>query len=177
MKLLAKLLLILSLGAPLSLCRALPCPAQEAKNRAQAGTQQAAPEERALPEKQAPDNDEASISIEEDIIAQSMPSYMYSLKRLIGEAKKNIQRVEREIKQRSFFIKNLPTETKIRDHFEKGNELYEKGELKDARKEWDKALEITKEPEIKRYLEKSEEIAREQEYYKKLEEQEHRREI
>jgi len=82
--------------------------------------------------------------------------YTYNLERLIKEAQENIKKVE----------------AKVTEHFEKGNQLSQEGRLKEARQEWQRALEISQDPEMKNYIREREKRAREEELTRQKEEQE-----
>lgn len=97
--------------------------------------------------------------------------YTYNLKELIDKAKENIRKVDKELEQRAVEERNMQIEAKAQEHFEKGNILYGQGKLREAKQEWQKALETTKNPELEEYIKSSEKKARE----KKLSHQEEER--
>jgi len=107
---------------------------------------------------------EQKINIGRNIIEQAMPSYMYSLKRLISEAKKNIRVVNDEIKKKRLFSRYKEREDISREYFEKGSALYKEGKLKEAKAEWNKVLEITRDPDMRDYIKESERRFEEERY-------------
>ncbi|MFA6282133.1 MAG: hypothetical protein WCY05_06515, partial [Candidatus Omnitrophota bacterium] len=78
--------------------------------------------------------------------------YTQNLKRLIEQAEENLKKVNKEIKDEEVRQRNQERETKVREHFEKGNQLYEEGKLKEAKVEWEKAIEISKDPDMIEYI-------------------------
>lgn len=85
------------------------------------------------------------IEISPEAVEKKMSSHAFNLKQLIKEAEKNIKKVDTQ-------IRNQEREVTVRQHFEKGNQLYQEGKLKEAKKEWQEALSITKDPEMKEYI-------------------------
>lgn len=81
--------------------------------------------------------------------------YTYNLKQLIEQAEENIEKVDKQLEKREIRKRNEEREAKVREHFEKGNSLYKEGKLKEARQEWQKALEISKTPELEGYIRES----------------------
>lgn len=112
----------------------------------------------------------SSIEIKPENIEKSVPSYNLSLKKLIEEAEKNIKKIDGDIKEREILKRNQEREDSAREHFEKGNRLYAEGKAEEAREEWQKSLDITKDPEMREYVRKSEERAWEEERARKKEE-------
>ncbi len=88
--------------------------------------------------------------------------YTLSLKKLIKEAEENLKKVDAEIKRQEVQKQNLQREIKARRHFEKGNSLYELGKPKEALEEWQKALNLTDHPDMKRHIKESDRKARKQ---------------
>jgi len=80
--------------------------------------------------------------------------YTYNLKNLIDVAEKNIKKVDNEIMQVEIRKRNEEREALIVAYFERGNQLYKEGKLKEAKSEWEKAVSISKNPEMKDYIEK-----------------------
>lgn len=101
--------------------------------------------------------------------------YTYSLKQLIEQTEKNIEKVDEKLKEREIEEENRKRELEAREHFEKGNALYKEGKLKEAKSQWQKALEITKDPQMKSYVKMSERRARKEELVRKREEKEKQR--
>jgi len=102
------------------------------------------------------------IAIKSENVKELLPSYSYNLKRLIREAERNLKKVTEEIKEKELLDKNQEAENLVRGHFEKGNLLHQEGKLEEAKKEWQKVLDITKDPEMKKYILKAGKIAREE---------------
>ena len=81
--------------------------------------------------------------------------YTYDLKRLLEVARENIRKVNEEIALEEMRRRNEARETQIVKYFEKGNQLYKEGKLKEAKQEWEKAVSVSKNPEMKQYIEES----------------------
>jgi len=79
--------------------------------------------------------------------------YTYDLKGLLAVAERNIKKVDEEIKQEEVKKRNEAREAEIVGYFEKGNELYMQGNLKEAKQEWENAVRVSKNPEMKQYIE------------------------
>ena len=94
-------------------------------------------------------SEKEKIEIDEEIVEKEMEPYAYSLRQLIKEAEKRLESIDRE-------IENKDREDLAREHFEKGNVLYKEGRLKEAKKEWQEALGITRRPEMKDYIRRNE---------------------
>ncbi|MCK4462719.1 MAG: hypothetical protein KAU58_00215 [Candidatus Omnitrophica bacterium] len=103
--------------------------------------------------------------------------YTYSLKQLIEQTEKNIEKVDEKLKKQETEKENQKRETEAREHFEKGNSLYEEGRLKEAKKEWKKALGITNPPQMKDYVRDSEKKARKEELARRKEQREKQRRL
>lgn len=102
-------------------------------------------------------------SIQEDLQFQEKPDlrgYTYNLKRLLELAQENIRRVDEEIIQTEVRKRNEGREARIKESFEKGNQLYQGGKLREAKKEWENAVAISKDPEMKSYIRESDKQAR-----------------
>ncbi len=95
--------------------------------------------------------------------------YTYNLKRLLEQTEENIQKVKEEIEQAEIGKRNEEREAKAIEHFERGNALYKEGGLKEAKEEWQKALDVSKDPEMKEYINEAEKRAREEELARKKE--------
>ena len=93
--------------------------------------------------------------------------YTYNLKQLMEQAEKNIKKVDENLKEKEIEKRNQQRESEAIGYFEKGNVFYKEGKLKDAKKEWQKALEITKDPQMKNYLRDNEKKARKEELARK----------
>lgn len=117
--------------------------------------------------------------LDEDISLEGakIRSYTLNLKQLVKEAEKNIKKVEGEIEEREIENCNRQREDEIRKHFERGNTLYKEGKLEEAKIEWQKALKISKDPEIRDYIRGSEKRAKQEELErrKKLKKKEERK--
>ena len=120
----------------------------------------------------APQADNKDVMINEEVIKEEMPSYSYDLKQLIREAEKNIKKAEEKIKEKAEYKEKQQREVRAREHFEKGNTLYKEGKYKKAKKEWQQALDITKDPSMQDYIKTSEQKAREEEQARKAAERE-----
>ena len=114
--------------------------------------------------------------ISPDVIEKKMPSYAYNLKQLIKEAEKNIKKVDEDIRQAEILENNKKREIEVRDHFEHGNQLYSQGKPKEAKQEWEQAINITKDPEMKDYVKAAEKKAVEEEKKAREEQQKVREE-
>jgi len=95
------------------------------------------------------------IEINEKIIEKELPFYSYSIKELIEKVEKNIKKADKEIRDKKLREKNLDRELAIRKHYVEGMYLYKHGKLEEARKEFLKALEISKDPEMEGYIKES----------------------
>ena len=82
-------------------------------------------------------------------------AYSLNLKQLIEESKRNIRKVDKELRERDIRNRNKEREKRARKHFEAGNAFYKEGKLKEAKAEWMKVLEITNNPQMKSYIKKS----------------------
>jgi len=103
--------------------------------------------------------------------------YTYNLKRLLEQMEENVRRVDSEIKEGEIRTRNEEKESRVLGHFEKGNALYKKGKLKEADKQWQRALEISRDPEMKGYIKTAEKRAKEEDVARKKEEQERQRRL
>ncbi len=103
--------------------------------------------------------------------------YTYNIKRLLEQIEENLQRVDEEIKEAEIRKRNEEREAKVIEYFERGNAFYKEGKLKEAKKEWQRALKISKDPEMKDYIKKAEKRAREEELARKKEEKERQRRL
>ena len=88
--------------------------------------------------------------------------YTLSLKELIKQARGSIDRVDVELENQKKTKENEKRETVARLYFEKGNTLYKQGKLKEARKQWQEALDLTSHPDMKDYIRQNDRKARDQ---------------
>ena len=88
--------------------------------------------------------------------------YTLSLKELIRQSEENIEKVDSKIANKKIEKKNEEREAIARAYFEKGNTLYKQGKLKEARGQWQKALDLTSHPEMKDYIRQSDRKAKQQ---------------
>ena len=88
--------------------------------------------------------------------------YTLSLKGLVKQSQENIKKVDIEIENQKIARKNEEREALARAYFEKGNTLYKQGKLKEAREQWQKALDLTSHPEMKDYIRQSDRKAKQQ---------------
>ena len=98
---------------------------------------------------------DTKMPVKKESVEKNMPSYSLSLKQMIEQAKKNIKKVDDEIRVRG-------NEEKAREHFDKGNQLYKSGDLAGAKEEWEKALKLTDDPKMKNYIKRQEKNEREE---------------
>jgi len=110
-------------------------------------------------------------------VKPKIKSYTYNLKRLLEQIEENIKKVNEKIKEAEIRKRNEEREAKIREHFERGNALYKEGKLKEAKREWQRALEISEDPEMRDYIREAEKRAREEELARKKEEKERQRRL
>ncbi len=106
------------------------------------------------------------IEIKTQEVERKIPSYSYNLKELIKEAEKNLKKVDEEIRKRDVLKENREKEKIAIEHFEKGNRLYQEGNLDEAKKEWKNVMEISKDPDMKDYIFKAERRAKEEKILK-----------
>lgn len=88
--------------------------------------------------------------------------YTLSLKELINQAQENIDKVDAQLEKKKIDRENEERESLARAHFQKGNTLYKQGKLKEAREEWQKALDLTSHPDMKEYIRQSDRKARQE---------------
>lgn len=81
--------------------------------------------------------------------------YTLNLEELLKKAEESLKKVEGEIEQQEIAERNIDREAKVRECFEKGNEFYKQGKLKEAKEEWEKIIAIAGNPEIKAYIAES----------------------
>jgi TolA-binding protein len=95
------------------------------------------------------------IDVKSDAIERSIPSYRMRLKDILKEAEENIKKVDKELKEREVLARNQEREAKVVKLFESGNQLYKDGKLKEAQQMWRDALAISKDPEMRKYIEEA----------------------
>lgn len=105
-----------------------------------------------------------SVDVSADIVEKELAEYHYTLKELIEHAKKNIEKVEKEMELQKKEQENRERELKARQSFEEGNALYDAGQHKEAVSAWQKALEITHDPKMKKYV--NQERQRKERYFR-----------
>ena len=120
---------------------------------------------------------EKQVEIPRKIIEKEMPAYAKNLKQLLGEAEQNLAKIETELKKRADFKNNQEKERFIRKCFEEGNLLYKQGYPEKAVKEWEKALKISKTPEMRGYIRCYEKKLKKEEARKEKAEKEKQREL
>jgi len=106
-----------------------------------------------------------------------MKGYNYNLKELLKEVEQNLKEVDKKLKEEEVKKLNEQREVEIRKYFEKGNQLYKQGDLKGAKQQWQKALEISKDPQMRNYIKEAESKARAEDLARKKEEQERQKRI
>ena len=86
--------------------------------------------------------------------------YTYNLEELSRKADKNIEKVNKKLEKRKAEERNRERELEARRYFKEGDRLSEEGKDEKAKEAWQKALEITKNPEMKGCVEDSKKRAR-----------------
>ena len=109
--------------------------------------------------------------------APEMKGYTYNLKQLLEKTEQNLKEVDKKLKEEEVEKQNEERDAVIRKHFEEGNQLYQEGKFKEAKQQWQKALEISKDPEMKGYIKKAESKAKEEELARKKEEQKRQKQL
>jgi len=89
--------------------------------------------------------------------------YTYDLEELSQKAEKNIKKVNKKLKEKKAEELNKKKELEAKEYFEKGNAFYEEDEFEEAKKEWQKALSITRDPKMRKYIKESKKRARAEE--------------
>ncbi|MFC1480210.1 hypothetical protein ACFL5Y_02035, partial [Candidatus Omnitrophota bacterium] len=131
-------------------------------------SKQAAPQKQEASQKTEVSQKKEKITVSQEIVKKDFPSYNYTLKQLIAEADKNLKKV-------NFELQGKETEEEARKHFDEGNRLYKEGELAAAKKEWQKALKLTDDPQMKKYIRGSEKKAKQAQDQQKRQELEQKR--
>ncbi|MFH1190228.1 MAG: hypothetical protein V1682_06010 [Candidatus Omnitrophota bacterium] len=103
------------------------------------------------------------VEISSENIEKTLPSYNANLKKIIEEVERNIARIDGELKKREAVKRNEDREAEVREYFEAGNKLRDEGKFEEAKAEWEKALDITRDPEMRGYIKQSEAKARKEE--------------
>ena len=103
-------------------------------------------------EENALEEEKEKLEINPEIIKKNVPAYTASLKQLIEEAERWIEKLGEEIKDVKMFERNQDKETKAREHYAKATILYQQGKLEEAKKELEKVIETAKEPEMEDYI-------------------------
>ncbi|NQT22134.1 MAG: hypothetical protein HQ579_01710, partial [Candidatus Omnitrophica bacterium] len=85
-----------------------------------------------------------------------------NLKDLVKKLERHLKSIDEEVKARLVFRRNVKREQELREYFQIANELYAKGDLEGAKKEWLKALEISKNREMRDYIQDSPEREKEE---------------
>ena len=98
---------------------------------------------------------ESKIDIKSDAIGKSIPSYRMRLKDVLKEAEENIKKVDKELSEQEILARNQKREAQVVEACEHGNQLYKEGKLKEAKGEWDRALSISKDKEMRGYIEEA----------------------
>ena len=110
-------------------------------------------EELAQPEEpEITEPEKEAVEIPAQTIIKEIPIYRLNLQELIAEARRNIKKAEGKIKEEEEFQENRGREAEVRKHFEKGNLLFTQGKSKEAIKEWQEVLSITKDPKMRLYI-------------------------
>ena len=94
-------------------------------------------------------------TVSSETIEKAIPSYRMRLKEILKEAEENIKKVDRDIKEAEIYKQNQERERQVAEAFKRGNQLYKDGKLEDAREEWNNALGISKDPEMRGYIEET----------------------
>jgi len=88
--------------------------------------------------------------------------YTLSLKELAEKARENIKKVDQELAKQETERQNQEREAHARQFFEEANALYAQGDIEGARELWQKALDITQDPQMSGYIKESERKAKEE---------------
>jgi hypothetical protein len=104
-----------------------------------------------LPAQEASDG-RAKATVQKDTIEKETPSLSLSLKQIMEQAEKNIQKVNDELTARR-------KEQEAKENFDEGTRLYQAGDMEGAKKSWQKALDISKDPSMRAHIKKIEKEA------------------
>jgi tetratricopeptide (TPR) repeat protein len=94
----------------------------------------------------------AKATVQKDTIEKETPSLSLSLKQIMEQAEKNIQKVNDELTARR-------KEQEAKESFDEGTRLYQAGDIEGAKKSWQKALDISKDPSMRAHIKKVEKEA------------------
>lgn len=101
---------------------------------------------------------------------KEIKGYSLNLKELLRHAENNVKKVDKELEGKKLDERNRRKELLIRELVENGNAFYKEGRLKKAEEEWGKALEISKDPDMKDYVRDSIKRAKAEELQRKKDE-------
>jgi len=93
-----------------------------------------------------------TVEVDSKIIKDEIPYYKTNLKQLLQEAEKNIKEIDKQIADQKFLDAYEEKADTIREYIAKGNVLRKEGNLEEAKEYYRMALEISKEPEMKKYI-------------------------
>jgi len=97
-------------------------------------------------------NDKDIVEVDSQIIKDEIPYYKTSLKQLLQDAEKNIKKIDKDIADQQFLDTYKEKADTIREYIAKANNLKKEGNLQEAKRYYKMALEISKEPEMKKYM-------------------------
>ncbi len=100
------------------------------------------------------EEDQPKYEISREIVETTLSTQTISLKKMIKEAEKKLHKVNQLIQEQK-------KEEAVEELIQKGNQLNSSGDLEEARKYWEKAYEISKDPAIKAHLSQAERVATE----------------
>ena len=89
------------------------------------------------------------VTVDNTIIEKRTASYSKSLKEIVREAEANLKKVDQELQKQQ-------AARTIRESAAKGDELYKEGKLEEAKEEYKKAVDLSKEPAVKKHIKESE---------------------
>ena len=92
-----------------------------------------APTQQFMPKIETPAHALDKMEVSPGIIEKTIPSYRVHLKEILKEAEENIKKVDKEIVAGEIRARNEEREARIMEAFEKGNALYQEGDLKKAK--------------------------------------------
>lgn len=96
-----------------------------------------------------------TVEIKTKTVKEAAPYYATSLKKIKKQATKNLKKINSELKARE-------NEKAAKEFFDEGNLLYKEGDLPEAEKKWEKALDITKDRDLKSQIRKAKKMARQE---------------
>ena len=97
-------------------------------------------------------NDKDIVEVDSQIIKDEIPYYKTSLKQLLQDAEKNIKKIDKDIADQQFLDTYKEKADTIREYIAKANNLKKEGNIQEAKRYYKMALEISKEPEMKKYM-------------------------